>query len=145
MLKTGLESPSPPRLAECSKLQPTQQGSVRDRLPRPSPSLPAPTPSPSHSLHSLQDIGGDLCDACGLGTLKKPERIYSLDSTFPVFKLFVVVFVFHGVRGRGGYLALVLFLFFSRFTRHGADDDDYYYYYNYHYINYCYLHSQYIC
>lgn len=99
MLKTGLESPSPPRLAECSKLQPTQQGSVRDRLPRPSPSLPAPTPSPS--LHSLQDIGGDLCDACGLGTLKKPERIYSLDSTFPVFNLFVFVFVFHGGTGEG--------------------------------------------
>lgn len=64
----------------------------------------------------------------------------NLQSELPVFN---ILFCFHEqICGDGGdgYLALVLV--FSRFTRHRRR---LIIILNYHYINYCYLHSQYIC
>lgn len=82
--------------------------------------------------------------------LQRSQRESTVSTQRSLFLIFCLVFVSTAKwadmgGGRRGYLALVLFSF-SRFTRHGADDDDYSYYYsNYQYINYCYLHSQYIC
>lgn len=50
-----------------------------------------------------------MCDACGLGTSKKPERVSTQRSLFLIFSL-----VFHGRRGgtgRGGVVTELLFLF----------------------------------
>lgn len=142
MLMLGLKSPPHRGLL---KLQPMRTLWPTPPLRKSSPSLHRLPPA---TFHWLQDIGEDMCDVRGLGTSEKRERIYSLDSAFPIFNL-LFSFCFSSAKwadvGGGGYLALVLFSF-SRFTRHGADDDDYSYYYsNYQYINYCYLHSQYIC
>lgn len=72
-----------------------------------------------------------MCDACGLGTSKKPEIIYCLDSTFSLLS-FYFVFVFRGggggrVTGKAWSPGTCFVFSFSRFMRRGADDDDYHY------------------
>lgn len=119
-----------------------------------------PTP-PSVNLHPLCTASlllpstdfrtsAKICVTYVDSGLQRSERESTVSTQRSLFLIFCLVFVFLRRSGQtwggvGGYLALVLFSF-SRFTRHGADDDDYSYYYsNYQYINYCYLHSQYIC
>lgn len=54
-----------------------------------------------------------MCDVRGLGTSEKPERIYSLDSAFPIFNL-LFSFCFSSAKwadvgGEGGGVTWLLF------------------------------------
>lgn len=84
-----------------------------------SPPLHKSSPSlhrlPPATFHWLQDIGEDMCDVRGLGTSEKQERIYSLDSAFPIFNL-LFSFCFSSAKwadvGGGGVTWLMFCLVF---------------------------------
>lgn len=130
------------------ELQPTQ-GSVREGLHPPPPPPTAPPPPTSTHFRTSAEICVTHVDS-GLRRSRREFPVSTQRFLFLIF-CFCLFLFFMGEAGRVGGAGEgrspgSCFVFsFSRFTRHGADDDNYYYYSNYHYINYCYLHSQYIC
>lgn len=144
-LRTG--SGSPPRLPSCSSFSqweaPLRTATPQNPIPPSAPctSSPPPLTPPSTHFRTLERICVTHVDS-GLRRSQRESRVWTQSSLFLIF----VSFLFRWA-GEGRSPGSCFVFSFSGFTRHGADDDYYYYYYysNYHYINYCYLHSQYIC